>query len=744
MSRGMSIFVNIGAKVGSSLNSATRQTIGQIDKIGRHARLAAAETKAAFRGMRRDMSTFSTHVSAPAALLTGMGARAALEWSKVGNELQAVSQMSDTARKKIEGAARAMPGNPTENLSAALDLARTGFDAQQIMGSLGVTIKLGKSDSSVDTAEAADIMTNVMKGMKLPDKTFAEVTQSAERTANNIAYAAAKSSTDVRLMGESFKYAAPMAARLGIEMEDLSGYFMTMADAGIKGSEAGVAFRSGLVRMIKPTKGAMGVLARYNMHLEDYVKANKKATADDVVNTLKAQGIDASGARGSIAALMANQNLSGADLIAKISDAVAAGMGNGAEAADLDKISDGVMSAMTAGVTKVDFAKFIQDGVTKGWGASEFANFFDVRQGTRLSTLWSKDAMRNINMVHAAMRLQKGQGSFLDQMYATQMKGAVAPWEKMKQGFGNLIISMAESGVMVSVANGMNAIANGMMTLSKSNPGLLKFITWAIIGLAVLAPLGFALAGLASGFSLLASGAGLVVTLLSPLVALGPMILNGLAALAPMVIEGFVAAFALLSNPIGWAVILVGVAAALIWYFWDDLKAIWNNTIVPGWNKLWTGIRDWALSVDWGSVGMKIADFLTFGLASKVNASSWGSIIKGAATGFAVGGPVGAVAGGVAGARATGGPVRSGLPYLVGERGPEIMWPGNGHIINARKTAALLAAAGASMTPTAAAARSPMAVTIHVNGAQDPVAVAVAVRQELNRLANGQAALLSD
>jgi hypothetical protein len=97
--------------------------------------------------------------------------------------------------------------------------------------------------------------------------------------------------------------------------------------------------------------------------------------------------------------------------------------------------------------------------------------------------------------------------------------------------------------------------------------------------------------------------------------------------------------------------------------------------------------------------------------------------------------------------RAAGGPVSRGGLYLVGERGPEL-WraPGNGHIINARKTAAMLAAAGAAMTPMAAAAKpaSPIQVTVNVNGAQDPAAVAAEVRREFVRLANGQAALLSD
>ena len=746
MARGLSVFINIGARVGSSLPGAIRQTEREFQRLGRSAKLAAAEAKASWVGMQGTFSRFATHVSMPAAAMSGMGMRMAHEWSKVGNELEAVTQMSDKARKGIEAVARSMPGNPTENLSAALDLARTGFTPTQIMGTLPTTIKFGKSDQSVDMAEAADIMTNVMKGMNLPDGNLREVSASANRVANAMAYASAKSSTDLRLMGLSMKYAAPMASRLGMEVEDLAGYFMTMADNGIKGSEAGVALRSGMVRLLKPTKASMAILERYNMRLDDYITASKKATAADVVNFLGAQGIDASRAKGEIAALMADGNLSGAPLIQRITEAVASGMDQGADAADLDKISDGVMAAMTAGVTKLDLKRFIQDGVTKGWTASDFANFFDTRQGTRLMTLWGKDAIRNINAVTAAVNIAEGKGSFLDRMYATQMEGSVGPWEKMKQGFGNLIISMAESGVMTHMANAMNAVANGMMALSKSNPALLKFVTYAILGAAVMAPLGYALSGLGAAFKMVAfvlkPVAGLMLRFGSALVGLYPIVFRVLGGLGGWIIRGLIAAFALLSNPVGWAIILAGVAAALIYYFRDDLGRAWPK-VVQWFKDAFAKVKAFILSIDWKGVGMAIADALTFGLASKISGGSWGNILKNATSGFARGGIVGGVVGAVAGKRQHGGPVVGGQDYLVGEAGPELFRaPRSGRIFPAGATAAMAAAA---MTPTTAAAVQPsMPVTIIVQGAKDPHAVAIEVRRELARLANGQRMLLSD
>lgn len=518
MARGLNLLVNIGAKLAPSFAAAASAGERRMQQMVRNMNRRAAEVRAVWAGAERRVGSFGSvardavySVGAPMAALSAMGMRAAYEWSVVGNELQSVTQMSARARKGIEDVARSIPGNPTENLSAALDLARTGFSEKAIMGTLGVTLKLGRADNSVDQAQAADIMTNVMTGMGLykDSMTTAQIKANSERVANNLAIGAARSSSDIRLMGESFKYAAPLASRLGIEIEDLTAWFMMMADNGIKGSEAGVALRSGMVRMLKPTKSMMAVMGRLGMSIGDYVTSTNRPTGRTVVESLKAQGIAAEGARAQIDRLLATPGLSGGDLVAKISQAVADGMNGGADAADLDKISDGVAGAIMAGASKVDFAKFLEDFTKRGGTIGDLTNILDVRQGARLVTLTDGSFERRRREVAALSRMAEGRGTFLDKMYAMQMQGAVDPWMKMQQGMGNLMISMAESGAMDAVADGMNAMAKAMMSLSKTSPGMLKFITLSILGLGLLAPLGLVISGLGAAFRLLAFPVGL-------------------------------------------------------------------------------------------------------------------------------------------------------------------------------------------------------------------------------------------
>ena len=72
--------------------------------------------------------------------------------------------------------------------------------------------------------------------------------------ADVLAKASSKSNTNVSMMGETFKYVAPVAGALGFSCEDVAVAVGTMANAGIKASQAGTSLRGALTRMAKPTK----------------------------------------------------------------------------------------------------------------------------------------------------------------------------------------------------------------------------------------------------------------------------------------------------------------------------------------------------------------------------------------------------------------------------------------------------------------------------------------------------------
>ena len=72
--------------------------------------------------------------------------------------------------------------------------------------------------------------------------------------ADILAAASSNANTNVALMGEFFKYVAPVAGAMGASAEDLSIALGLMANSGIKGSQAGNSLKNALVNLTKPTK----------------------------------------------------------------------------------------------------------------------------------------------------------------------------------------------------------------------------------------------------------------------------------------------------------------------------------------------------------------------------------------------------------------------------------------------------------------------------------------------------------
>ncbi|QQM29290.1 hypothetical protein JET14_13235 [Martelella lutilitoris] len=59
--------------------------------------------------------------------------------------------------------------------------------------------------------------------------------------------------------------------------------------------------------------------------------------------------------------------------------------------------------------------------------------------------------------------------------------------------------------------------------------------------------------------------------------AFGRIIVAGIVALAPAIGTALATAFGLLSNPVGWAILIGGAAAGIVYLFWDEFKEAWTN-----------------------------------------------------------------------------------------------------------------------------------------------------------------------
>lgn len=134
----------------------------------------------------------------------------------------------------------------TESAEAMQYMAMAGWKTSDMLNGIEGIMNLAAA-SGEDLATTSDIVTDALTafGLSAQDSThFADVLAQASSNAN----------TNVGMMGETFKYVAPVAGAMGYSAEDVATAIGLMANSGIKASQAGTSLRTILTRMAKPTK----------------------------------------------------------------------------------------------------------------------------------------------------------------------------------------------------------------------------------------------------------------------------------------------------------------------------------------------------------------------------------------------------------------------------------------------------------------------------------------------------------
>ena len=165
----------------------------------------------------------------------------------------------------------------TESAQAMEYMAMAGWKTQDMVDGLKGIMDLAAA-SGEDLATTSDIVTDALTafGLKASDSThFADVLAKASSNAN----------TNVAMMGETFKYVAPVAGALGYSVEDCSVAIGLMANSGIKASQAGTSLRQMLSRMAKPTDEAQAAMDKLDVSLTD--SAGNMKSLDTVMGDLR-------------------------------------------------------------------------------------------------------------------------------------------------------------------------------------------------------------------------------------------------------------------------------------------------------------------------------------------------------------------------------------------------------------------------------------------------------------------------
>lgn len=124
-------------------------------------------------------------------------------------------------------------------------LAMAGFKAPDIKAAMpGVTALA--TIGQMDFASSADIVTNILTGMGMGISDLDKAVNSMVNTFTN-------SNTNIRQMGDAFKYAGPIAKQAGVDVAELSAAVGLLGNAGIQGEMAGTSLRNMMIRLMNPT-----------------------------------------------------------------------------------------------------------------------------------------------------------------------------------------------------------------------------------------------------------------------------------------------------------------------------------------------------------------------------------------------------------------------------------------------------------------------------------------------------------
>lgn len=226
-------------------------------------------------------NTLTTSLTVP---IIGLGTAAVATGNSFEAQMSRVQAIAGATKDELElltnqaiqlGAETSF--SATEVAAGMENLASAGFTTNEIMEAMPGLLDLAAS-SGAELATSSEIAASAIRGFGLE-------ASEAGHVADVFAEAAARTNAQTEDMGEAMKYVAPIAKTVGLSIEETAAAIGIMSDAGIKGSQAGTTLRSGLVRIVKPTKQVY--MAMEKLGVEFYDNEGKMKSLTEIIGDLQ-------------------------------------------------------------------------------------------------------------------------------------------------------------------------------------------------------------------------------------------------------------------------------------------------------------------------------------------------------------------------------------------------------------------------------------------------------------------------
>lgn len=176
-------------------------------------------------------------------VVTGLGTAAvktAADFDSAMSRVAAVSGATGSDFDKLRDKAREMGAKTKFSATEAADamnyMAMAGWKTEDMLSGIEGIMYLAAA-SGEDLATTSDIVTDALTA-------FGLTAEDSGHFADVLAAASSNANTNVSMMGETFKYCAPVAGALGFSVEDTAEAIGLMGNSGIKASQAGTSMRS--------------------------------------------------------------------------------------------------------------------------------------------------------------------------------------------------------------------------------------------------------------------------------------------------------------------------------------------------------------------------------------------------------------------------------------------------------------------------------------------------------------------
>lgn len=265
----MDSYRNATARVGKELEQTAAKD-AKLRKAMQNKIAADVNAKSA----RSDLGSTLATTAVMAAPFVGMLSKAA-DFEAVMSKVKAITVSDDKAMQQLTATARELGEktmfSATQAGEAMTYLGMAGWNSQQIMAGMPGFLNLAAA-SGTDLARTADIVSDDLTAFGLG-------AEHAGHMADVFAKTSTKTNTNVEMLGETMKYAAPVAHAFGASLEETAALTGIMANSGIKASAAGTALRSGFLRLAGTSAKSTKAIEEMGLSLSEATAQQEEARA---------------------------------------------------------------------------------------------------------------------------------------------------------------------------------------------------------------------------------------------------------------------------------------------------------------------------------------------------------------------------------------------------------------------------------------------------------------------------------